>query len=75
MNQINDRQKAEILARAQKDLTENRPVIIETDLTTTLAVIGNVQLALRHPLNTGPSSKAAESFIINLIESIDPQHG
>ena len=68
-------QKEAVLRRAQEKLNQNRPVIIETDLTTSLALIGNIQLALRHPANNGPSSKLAEGLVVGLIETIDPDHG
>jgi hypothetical protein len=36
---------------------------LELDLTSALALCANLQLALRHPLNAGPSSKIARQII------------
>jgi hypothetical protein len=72
---ISDQRKEEIAQRAVAALQENRPVIVETDLTTAVALIGNLQLAFRHPQNRGPSRKAAERLVVELIEAIDPEHG
>jgi hypothetical protein len=72
---MNEFDKEALLSKAQEQLAENRPVIIETDMTTALAVIGNLQLAFRHPDNVGPSRRAAEKLVVELIESIDPEHG
>lgn len=36
---------------------------IHINVMTLMCLIGNLQLATRHPLNTGPSSDAAKEFI------------
>lgn len=53
-----------------------RPVHIETDIAQVVALIGTVQLALRHPHAQSSSSMiSTKAFITTLIESIDPTHG
>ena len=55
----------------------SHPVIIETDDITLLAVIGNLQLGLSHPQNTGPSSKIVKDFINQLtphLSKINPMY-
>ncbi len=52
-------------------LQKNVPdIILEVDLVTALAVVANIQLATRHPQNTGPSRKRAEDFARQLQEGI-----
>ncbi len=36
---------------------------LELDLTGVLAIIGNLQLALRHPENKGPTSKIVRNMV------------
>lgn len=38
--------------------------------TTALAIVGNLQLALRHPNNKGPNSKIIRSVIDTLIDGL-----
>lgn len=43
---------------------------LELDLTGTLALIGNLQLALRHPENTGPTSKITRNLVGTLAKIV-----
>ena len=44
---------------------------LELDLTAALSIIGNLQLALRHPANCGPSASVARLTIDRLIDRIE----
>jgi len=48
------------------------PVIL--DIHTACCLIGNLQLALRHPANTGPSREVTRQFIDGIIREIE-RHG
>lgn len=41
------------------------------DLTNILAVVGNLQLALRHPSNTGPSSELVRKTLDLIISRVE----
>lgn len=58
-------------------LLENwsRPVIFEINITLTIGLIAQLQLAFRHPANTGATRQMTEAFVRELIEKIDPWHG
>lgn len=43
---------------------------IELDLDAALSIIGNLQLALRHPNNTGTPAQVAQRFVSGLIDRI-----
>ncbi len=53
-------------------LKEQPPVQLEVDVQTALLVIGNLQLALRHPDNMGAGSQAIRRFVSDLQERIAP---
>ena len=63
--------------RALAQLREwQRPIIIQTDMTNVMGLLGMVQLALRHPqAKSMPTARLVERFIVDLIERIDPEHG
>ena len=42
----------------------------ELDITSAMALVGNLQLALRHPLNDGPSSIVARQLIDDLRQGL-----
>jgi hypothetical protein len=44
------------------------PVVM--DLTELLSLVGNVQLALRHPQNTGPASQIARDIVRQIAERV-----
>jgi hypothetical protein len=71
------REKEELFMRARAALKEDerREVHLTTDLTTIVALIGNLQLALRHPQNVGTSSEITKRFVLKLIGRIDPARG
>jgi len=73
---MSDDEKLINKAAAQVGATGDRPVTIETKLTTVFDLIAMVQVALRHPgvRGTGPAQRS-EKFLRALIEQIDPDHG
>lgn len=51
------------------------PVVFELDFPLAVALVGQLQLAFRHPQNVGPTRKMFERFARDLIERLDPAHG
>lgn len=50
------------------------PVVIEVDGLTAMILLGNIQLALRHKSNTGPSAEIVKEFgelLQNKLRGID----
>jgi regulator of sigma D len=73
---ITEAKKQAITERALAQLRERKePVRFELDITLVLGLIGQFQLAFRHPGNVGPSRDALEKFVRELIEQLDPGHG
>jgi hypothetical protein len=68
-----DERKREILERATAEMHAARgyALPVHMDLATALAVVGALQLALRHPANTGPSSEAVRGVIAAVIQRIE----
>jgi hypothetical protein len=50
-------------AVAQLEAAAEQIVRFEVDLITALAMVANLQLAARHPLNTGPSARRAREVV------------
>jgi hypothetical protein len=48
------------------------PIMLEIEVQTALLVIGNLQLALRHPQNAGDGARAIRAFARELQERIAP---
>jgi len=73
---LTDAEREAMIDRATRALYQsNRPVKFELDMTLTVGLIGQLQLAFRHPDNTGPTRQMLESFVRELIEKIDPAKG
>ncbi len=74
-------QETKALALQALQLTEEElwAMIPEIELTmtpaTTLAVVGNLQLSLRHPGNTGPNTERVRALLDMIInqEGLDPR--
>jgi hypothetical protein len=64
-----DRQKESLLQRCAKERWKSVGFIIpmELDLDSALAIIGNMQVALRHPLNNGTAAETARSAVDGMI--------
>jgi hypothetical protein len=74
--QITEAKKQAITERACAQLRARKePVRFEMDMTLVMGLIGQLQLAFRHPGNVGPSRVALEKFVRDLIERLDPEHG
>jgi hypothetical protein len=48
------------------------PVKFELNMVLTVGLIGQLQLAFRHPANNGPTREMIEKLVRDLIEQIDP---
>lgn len=72
-----DAEHEAILARATAVLYETSaaPVHFELDLILVVALIGQLQLAFRHPENTGPTQAMLREFVRDLIERLGQQFG
>ena len=70
-------EKRQILERALLKMKQigNRPLVIKTDLGMASSIISQLQLAMRHPENTGITRQTVEKFTRDLIEQIDPDRG
>ena len=65
-------EESEAHAALMEYLQGQPPIHLEIDVQTALLVIGNLQLALRHPDNTGDGSRAIRAFARDLQERIAP---
>ena len=74
---LTDDEKRYILTVAQTKLFNkgNVPVNFELDMVLVVGLIGQLQLAFRHPGNTGPTREMLENFVRELIEKLDPARG
>lgn len=69
-------EKQQRFLEAAKELfARTHPVKFELDMVHTVGLISHLQLAFRHPENTGPTSEVLKKFVIDLIEKIDPSRG
>jgi hypothetical protein len=74
--QITPEKKEAITRRAGERVNEiKEPVKFELDAVLVVGMIGQLQLAFRHPHNTGPTRQTLETFVRDLIEQLDPAHG
>ncbi len=65
--------KQDLTRRAARELREVNPDFIlpvYLGISDALSIIGNLQLALRHPGNHGPSADVARAMIDGLIEQM-----
>lgn len=58
------------LAKQGMDKLRNIPVVLEIDGFTAMILISQIQLALRHPRNDGPSSEIARELAIHMQSKI-----
>jgi hypothetical protein len=74
---VRSARRIEISERALELLAQwQRPIIIHTDITHVVGMIGLVQLALRHPeAKEMSTARILRDFMVELIEQIDPTHG
>ena len=74
--QITDAKKEAITRRAterMRSMTE--PIKFELSINLVVGLIGQLQLAFRHPQNVGGTRQLLESFVRDLIGQLDPEHG
>jgi hypothetical protein len=66
-----ERQKGNLQRAALEEMCAIDPqftIPVHLDIPSALSLIGNLQLALRHPANEGPSATIARKFIDGLID-------
>lgn len=69
-------EKAALFENAADAMREwDRPIKFDLDIILTVGIIGQLQLAFRHPSNLGPTRELVESFVRELIENLDPDKG
>jgi len=70
------RAENELLDRMTQEMTASPGFVlpIHLDLPTLLSLVGALQLSLRHPRNTGPTSQIVRQLINGIIDRIET-HG
>lgn len=71
-------EKAAIFNRAIASVVRRRsgaPVTFDLDLMLVVVIVAQLQVAFRHPGNTGDARRMAEKFVRELIEQLDPERG
>ena len=66
--------ESRLILRAATAEQERAPLFrlpLHLDLTAALAIVGNLQLAMRHPGNDGPSREVARTLIDGIIERME----
>lgn len=78
-HELTGAEKAERQAISERALAAvqdwDRPIILKFEITGLIALIGQLQIAFRHPSNVGPARQALEASVRELIEQIDPTRG
>jgi len=66
---MTDEEKEALILRVAEEQHHDSDfqLLLYLDLTIALSLIGSLQLALRHPLNTGPSAQITREFIDGII--------
>jgi len=69
MSQITDSQRSELFSQVMREckLGNDYELPVLLNLTAAVVVVGSLQLALRHPANTGSSSRVVRSVIDKII--------
>lgn len=68
-------EKERILNKATEFMKMAPPVEFKLDMVLTVGLIGQLQLAFRHPGNLGATREMLEKFVLELIQRIDPSGG
>lgn len=70
---MSEQQKERLIDFAVEEAKAGKNFIlpIHLDLHSLMCVVGALQLALRHPANTGPSSKVVRELIDGIIERVE----
>jgi len=53
----------------------DRPIILGLDIVMAIGIIGQLQLAFRHPENTHATRQMVEKYVRGLIDQLDPKRG
>ena len=71
---MNEREKAELLERVSAESKslhdEGWKIDVTYDIDCLMVIIGNLQLALRHPKNKGPASIIIKGILEKLIDEL-----
>src|ERR1700722_18839410 len=64
--------KESLLRRMEQEAIElpEFDMMLNLDLTATLGLVGNLQIAFRHPGNTGPSAQMMRDLVRHIIEGM-----
>jgi hypothetical protein len=70
---MSEQQKERLIDFAVEEMKAGKNFIlpVHLDLHSLTCVVGSLQLALRHPANTGPSSKVVRELIDGIIERVE----
>jgi crotonobetainyl-CoA:carnitine CoA-transferase CaiB-like acyl-CoA transferase len=58
--------------RAEAEISKLETIVIEIDIVTAMALISQIQLALRHPANKGTAAHIARHVIDGIIAQLPP---
>ena len=74
---MTNEEAAALTERAMKiiESRQNEPMKFQFSVWFLFGLIGQLQIAFRHPGNNGLSRQTTESFVLDLIERIDPSKG
>lgn len=67
------KRKAELLARAAEEgkIWGERPIVLHMDLSTTLCMVGALQLSLRHPQHASMrGAKAVRDLVLSICDQV-----
>lgn len=72
---ITNSEKMRIMEAATKAMANKPPVVFNLDMVLVVGLIGQLQLAFRHPQNTGATRQILQKFVLDLINRLDPGKG
>jgi hypothetical protein len=77
MVKIDEKEKEQIVGSALSQMFDKQsvPILLNLDIQHAVGLIGNLQIAFRHPANTGPTRVMMEKLVRDLIEKLDPERG
>jgi hypothetical protein len=75
LGSISPDEKEEIIDGAFGKLRSAPPVVIQLEPVYAVGLVGQLQLAFRHPQNVGPSRKILEQATRTIIDQMDPDKG
>lgn len=72
---ITDSEKMRIMEAATEAMAKKPPLAFNLDIVLVAGLIGQLQLAFRHPQNTGETRQMLQKFVLDLINRLDPDKG